>query len=270
MKRFLLTLFLMMPRFAQAGEAIEEPLSRMFRIESTLKADSPVGREAIAIVTSILTRHKIPHLVESLPMQRGIEEIKRGRVDGSLARVKQFAKIYGISQYERVNFPLITLTLSLVCRPEISQTVPYEILPELKLGYLLGSTLALQTISLIDNPRVKKEHFNSYLSGMSMLKKRRLDCLIGSDTVMEEAGVNLNEFQNFRVHRLLTYSLYPWVSKNFSEVKAVLDSELPKYPFDPDWSKKFRSIKADCSDQNNVLCPDGIIFTKSKNLDVES
>src|SRR6478736_719705 len=77
------------------------------RFEIVLRKDSAMGQSAIRSMQRVMRKHNFNLSVEEYPSLRGIQEMRRGRVEGTVGRVGDLEKIHGIKGYVRLNAPLM-------------------------------------------------------------------------------------------------------------------------------------------------------------------
>lgn len=242
-----------------------QPLKPLrFEMSVSLKSSLAIG--GMEVLSNIFKKHGYEITFEELPLQRGLEELKKGRLDGSAGRVANTGILYGITGYERLEVPITYSTLAMWCRPSYDQDAKRRILT---LGYLRGSVVASDLAGSVDKTKITALSLNSYEAAAGMLVNGRLDCMLGWTWIFEENLAGPVDVSHMKRFLLVTHPYFTWISKALAPLKKELEQQLRDYPFAVEWSRKYRMDKAICRDTFEVLCPDGVIF-KADPADIEA
>lgn len=254
MKYFVLLLWLL----------AESAASKPIRLEISVPLDSELAKELTTAFTHIFAKKDLQLVPSDFPTKRGLEEMKSGRIDGTMGRFGNLASGPQIKSMIRIEYPTVLLTFSMWCNRKVRSTQQ-----PIVLGLRLGSTVMAMLDSALDRNRVRSVELNSYASAVQMLRSGRLDCILGNDNLMVSSGMDARELDEFTRKDLITAAGYAWISSSYGHLKGFLEKELKAYHFSEGWRKKFRTDKSVCKDSYDVLCPDGVVFTRSVDFKVE-
>lgn len=233
-----------------------DPKTLVFEI--ALKPESELHKILTTAFRDIFQKQGYELRTTSLPPKRGLQELKAGRVDGSIGRIGNLAKLLGTGHLIRLDTPVAIFPISRWCRKDLNKTAP-----SITLGTRLGTLVLMMLKDHMDLPRIRLQEIGEQKGIVQMIKSARLDCLLSSELLLEADGITSADLQDFDRFDLVTFEVYPWLQKHHETLKPILDSQLKSYPFSEDFRKKYLQPKPACEGKLNVLCPDGLIF-KSK------
>jgi hypothetical protein len=234
------------------------PNSKSMVFEIALKPESELHKTLTNAFRELLQKQGYEFQITSLPPKRGLQELKSGRVDGSIGRIGNLAKLLQSDQLIRLDTPVAVFPISRWCRKDLDKSAP-----SLSLATRLGTLVLMMLREHMDLKRVRLQEIGEQKGIVQMMKSARLDCLLSSEHLLEADGITLADLKEFDRFDLVTFEVYPWIQKRHEQLKPILDSQLKSYPFSEDFRKKYLQQKPACDGKLNILCPDGLIF-KSK------
>jgi hypothetical protein len=226
--------------------------------EIALKPQSELHKTLTTAFRELLQKQGYEFRTSSLPPKRGLQELKSGRVDGSIGRIGNLAKLLQSDQLIRLDTPVAVFPISRWCRKDLDKSASSVIL-----ATRLGTVVLMMLKEHMDIKRVRLQEIGEQKGIVQMMKSARLDCLLSSELLLEADGIISEELQDFDRFDLVTFEVYPWLQKRHETLKPIMDSQLKSYPFTDDFRKKYLQRKPACDGKLNVLCSDGLIF-KSK------
>jgi hypothetical protein len=233
-----------------------KPQTMVFEI--ALKPESELHQTLTTAFRNIFKTQGYEFRTSSLPPKRGMQELKSGRVDGTIGRIGNLTRLLHSDQLIRLDTPVAIFEVSRWCRKDLDKATP-----SLTLATRLGTLVIMMLKEHMDLDRVRLQEISEQKGIVQMIKSARLDCLLSSEQLLEADGIPLADLKDFDRFDLVTFEVYPWIQKRHAQLKPMLDSELKSYPFTDDFRRKYLQQKPACEGKLNVLCPDGLIF-KSK------
>jgi hypothetical protein len=235
--------------------AVENSANRTLTFEVAVNSESELHKSLATAFREIL--HKLGYELKtiSLPPKRGLQELKAGRVDGSVGRIGNLAKLLQSDDVIRLDSPVAIFQISRWCRKDLDKTSR-----TIKLGTRLGTLVLMMLKEHMDLSRVQLEEIGHQKAIIQMLKSSRLDCFLSSDQLLENDGIKRPDLQNFDRFDFVSFEVYPWIQRRHAGLKERLESELKSYPFSKDFRQKYMEHKPACDGKLNVLCPDGLII----------
>lgn len=234
------------------------PDSKTMVFEIALKPESELHKILTTAFRDILQKQGYELRTTSLPPKRGLQELKSGRVDGSIGRIGNLAKLLGSDQLIRLDTPVAAFPISRWCRKDLDKAEP-----SFTLATRLGTLVLMMLKDHMDLQRVRLQEIGHQKGIVQMIKTARLDCILSSELLLEADGITFDDLKDFERFDLVTFEVYPWIQKRHKQLKPILDSQLKSYPFPEDFRRKYLVQKPACDGKLNILCPDGLIF-KSK------
>ena len=226
-----------------------------FTLEVSIKQESELPQILTHAFSGILEQEGFELRTVNLPAKRGLQELKTGRVDGTMGRIGDLATLLQTEALIRLDTPVAIVDFSRWCRKGFA-----NVKPPLKVGTRLG-TLALNLLSKhIDHTSVALEEIGNQRGIVQMLKSGRLDCILSADVLLEAEGIKPDDMGTFERFDFVTFEVYPWILRRHAHLKAVLESKLKSYQFPPTFRKKYLELKPACEGKLRLLCPDGVIF----------
>jgi hypothetical protein len=229
--------------------------------EVSIKQDSELPRTLTQAFRRIFHEEGFEFKTVNLPARRGLQELKTGRVDGSMGRIGNLATLLPTDTLIRIDTPVAVVHFSRWCRSGIK-----KLRPPYRVGTRLG-TLALNMLSKhVDLKNVTLEEVGNQRGIVQMLKTGRLDCILSSDVLLEAEGIKSDDMQSFERFDFVTFEVYPWILRRYEHLKFIIESKLRSYPFPSSFQKKYLEQKPACNGKLYLLCPDGIIFKYTVDL----
>lgn len=195
--------------------------------------------------------------VKFFPSRRGLEELKSGRVDGTVGRIGNVPRILGASHVVRIDFPILSLHLSRWCRRGLEPTKAKVIV-----GSRLGSLIAMMIAPHLDSERISLVDIGDQKASIEMMHKKRLDCLLSNEQVLATDNIPMQDLREFDRFDLMTVRVYPWIADKYQSLKPYLEKELRLFHFDKKFRQTFQDLKPACRNQFDLLCPDGLLIQK--------
>jgi hypothetical protein len=239
--------------------ATPNPKTMVFEI--ALKPESELHKTLTTAFRELLQKQGYEFQTTSLPPKRGLQELKSGRVDGSIGRIGNLAKLLQSDQLIRLDIPVAVFTISRWCRRDLVKTAP-----SISVATRLGTLVLMMLKEHMDQDRVRLQEIGEQKGIVQMIKSARLDCLLSSETLLEADGIPFAELKEFDRFDLVTFEVYPWLQKRHEALKPILDSQLKSYSFPDDFRKKYLQRKPACDGKLNALCPDGLIIKSKADL----
>ncbi len=231
--------------------------------EVAVPADFELHKGLSAAFKEILDRQGYDFRSMSLPSKRGLQDLKAGRVDGSLARMKNLSQILEAKDVIRVDVPIAIIQITRWCRKDLERSKrPFRV------GTRLGNLVLLVLKQQMDPSNVMIDEIANQKGVAQMIKSGRLDCLLSSDPLLQADGVVLKQLDGLDRFDLISIELYPWIAKRHLALKEHLESGLKAYQFSATFRKAFLDQRPACEGKLNVLCPDGVLFLKKVELDL--
>ena len=246
---------------AQLLLASDLPSPKSLTFEIAIRPESEMNHVIVDAFKGSLKKQSTEFIASYYPIRRGIQELKTGRVDGSIGRIGDLNKFLGVDGYLQINFPILELTSSIWCTPNARTKTKH-----LRFANRLGSILSILINRQLDPERVQVTQLDNYQNIIQMMKTDRLDCFMANEHLMETEGISLKSLAEFDRQDLITNRIYPWIASKFAYLKPVIESNLRAYPFPSEFRHKFQNKRAACDGEFEVLCPDGIIFKKRIDL----
>jgi hypothetical protein len=227
-------------------------------METPVNPESPMGKGMADALHAALAPLGYKLTVKFFPSRRGLEELKVGRVDGTVGRIGNIPKILGASHLVRIDFPIVSLHLSRWCRKGLEHDKARIIV-----GSRLGSLVAMMISPHLDPERINLTEIRDQKASVDMLRKNRLDCLISNDLVLATDGITQEDLRDFERFDLMTVQVFPWISNTHESLKPGIEKGLRLFAFSREFRQTFQELKPACENQFSVLCPDGLLIRKS-------
>ncbi len=243
-----------------SSSAQAQPSPRKMVFEISVKKDSPAVKTLLDALSIVLGKKAIEAEYINYPARRGLEELRGGRIDGSVGRVGNLNHLIGIDSLVRIDVPIVVMPWSLWCGPT---EAAMKQLKRPRLGFPNGNLAAMMLVDLVDDPSIVLNGIGSLQSLVTMLNKKRLDCIIGPEKLFKVDGVSSEDLQQLNRHDLVNLAAYPWITSKHIGLKAHLETELRNFPFPESWKAEYQNPESQCKNPLDALCPDGRIFTKS-------
>jgi hypothetical protein len=240
-----------------------EAAPRHLRFEIAIKKDSEFGRGIESAFSAVLSKAGYTVSLEDFPTRRGLEELKNGRVDGSIGRLGPIATMYQIDSVVRIDVPSLIMTMSIWCEKSKEDLLKVK---SPRLATFHGSVIATRLVQAMDEKSAEIIDIPNYHTMLTMMNKGRLDCFLGSYSFMTNQGVKAGDVEHLYRHDLVTSRGYPWINRKYAFLKTFLEKELRAYTFPADWSKKFLNNQTACRKRFDYVCPDGRFFKKEFGL----
>lgn len=255
----ILIILLSMPGIIQAAETLSK--TPTLRFEIAVPPGSELHATLSGSLKDILQKEGYNLQITSLPPKRGLQELKAGRMDGSVGRIGNLASLLGNKDLIRVDAPVAVFQVSRWCRKDLEKSSP-----TITLGTRLGTLVLMILKEHMTLSRIKLEEIGNQKGIVQMLKTERLDCLLSSDLLLEADGVSAQDLNGLDRFDLVSFAVYPWILKRHLPLKELLESGLKAYPYSESFRKKFQDQKPACEGKVNLLCPDGVIIQKKVDL----
>lgn len=233
--------------------------ANLVHFETLYRKDSALGIRLVKSFERAFSQVGYQFVVEHFPARRGTEELKHKRVDGTVGRVDNLVTLYGITDYIRIDVPLIYTTMSLWCNKDAKGM---KNLKNPRVAYTHSSTFATRIAKRIEDKSVLVSAVNSYRNMLVMMRRDRLDCLIATTTNMDTEQIGPEHLQGVFRHDLVTLPAYAWIAKKFQSWIPIVKKELQQLVADKDWKKLYMEERARCGESFENLCPDGRIFAR--------
>lgn len=238
------------------------PAREVLRFDISIPKSSEAAVGGMVILANIFGKYGYDLQFLEFPLQRGLEELRKGRLDGSAGRVAETDMNQEVTGYERLSVPITYSTLMLWCQKNYAEIPKTR---RLKLAHIRGATIPTLVIDQVDKSQIEVVPLNSFEISANMLNKNRIDCMLAWRGAMEDIGTSFKK-DNYYVHPIVTNAFYTWISKKLVPLKKHLEQDLMDYPFPEEWARKFRSPMTACQNSFNIICPDGVIFTTKVDL----
>lgn len=230
-------------------------------MEAPVNPESFMGKNMQAALSDVLSNMGYRLNVVFYPSRRGLEELKHGRVDGTLGRIGNVSEMLQASHLIKINFPILSLHVTRWCRKDLDRNKPI-----LAVGSRLGSLVAMMITPHFAPGRIQLNEIRDQKASVSMLHKDRLDCLLSNDSVLGTDGITAADLKNFDRFDLMTVQAFPWISRKHQALKAGLEAGLRAYAFPKIFHNTLQALEPACENQFNRLCPDGLLFLSKVDL----
>lgn len=251
--RVLILLFAMGPSIYAADLPQARP---QLNFEISVNPDSELGKTLVAAMTASVAKLGYDFQYTYYPPQRGLQQLKVGRIDGSMGRIGDLTSFLDTQKLERINVPIVVFTFSRWCRKDVSASQT-----KIHTGSRLG-TMAMKMLTPQLAREVELQELNDLKAGLMMLKFNRLDCFLSVEDALEAEGITADDLKEFARFDLVSFQVFPWLSSQHQALKPAIEAGLNGYAF-PEWfRKKHQNPRGACENSLNVLCPDGILFRK--------
>ncbi len=235
--------------------------------DMVFRKNSDLGLRLTQAFASVLRQFGRRFTTEQFPARRGIEELKNRRVDGTLGRVDDLAGVHGLTDYVRLDVPVLYTTLSLWCTKDVKAM---KNLAAPRVAYLRSSVLASRLISLIEDSSVQLSAVNSYHNVLVMMQRDRVDCLLASDIHLDTEHLTPDDLASAHRYDLVTLPAYSWISRKYEDWKVPLEKELKQLVGRRDWRELYLEDRARCTVSYEYLCPDGRIFARQVKINPDT
>jgi len=252
---YMTAMLLCLTQFAVAENAQKSRPNLHF--ESVVRAESEMGKGLATTLQKVVNNIGYELIISDFPARRGMEELRNGRVDGSLGRIGNLTQLLNTQEIIRLDVPLMSLKVSRWCVPGAD-----KLQRTLKVGFRLGAVVMIMVSEAINKDHIDLVEIRSQMSSVKMLSTSRIDCLLSNDLVLATEGVKPDDLKPFHRFDFMTVQVFSWISARHARLKPVLEQELKTYDFPPEYRQKFLTDKPVCENAYDVLCPDGFLFLK--------
>ncbi|HYX32936.1 MAG TPA: hypothetical protein VE954_07460 [Oligoflexus sp.] len=230
-------------------------------LESATKNSGYLSQQLIKAYTIIFKKYGMTVIVREYPPQRGLSELQKGTVDGSVGRAKNLNTVPGLSHLIRVESPSAILFATLWCHVDPKKILAASTNKTIRVTYVRGIIVVADLMKALNNSSVEKIIVNDSLISYKMLQARRTDCMIDSDALLDSETVPVRDLESYYRHDLLANPVYLWLSPKFLPLKKAIEKDSKEFPFEEKWLKRYRPEPKTCEPYSipNV-CPDGVIF----------